>query len=128
MTTTNLGMTIPTVGADADTWGNELNANLNIIDAFSKRISRQVKLSGTAATYNTPANCRQLRIRMVGGGGGGGPYNGGVAGGGGGDTSFNSVVAKGGSGGGVGSASIGTSGRGGRSGTGTVSFRVPGAS
>src|SRR5258706_14415154 len=82
MTTTNLGMTIPTVGAEADTWGNELNANLNIIDAFSKRISRQVKLSGTAATYNMPANCRQLRIRMICGGSGGRPYNCGCRGGG----------------------------------------------
>jgi hypothetical protein len=33
MTTTNLGMTIPTVGADADAWGNYLNTNLGLIDA-----------------------------------------------------------------------------------------------
>ena len=29
MTTTNLGMTVPTVGADSDTWGNELNTGWN---------------------------------------------------------------------------------------------------
>lgn len=33
MTTANLGMTKPTVGADADNWGTELNANLDLIDA-----------------------------------------------------------------------------------------------
>lgn len=32
MTTTNLGMTIPTVGADTDNWGNDLNADLQKID------------------------------------------------------------------------------------------------
>lgn len=32
MTTTNLGMTKPIVGADADNWGTELNANLDLID------------------------------------------------------------------------------------------------
>lgn len=33
-TTTNLGMTLPTVGADSDAWGDLLDAALNIIDAY----------------------------------------------------------------------------------------------
>lgn len=32
--------------------------------------TRQILTAGTAATYTTPAGCRQLRIRMIGGGGG----------------------------------------------------------
>jgi hypothetical protein len=34
--------------------------------------TRQTFITGVALTYNTPANCRQLRIRMIGGGAGGG--------------------------------------------------------
>lgn len=33
MTTTNLALTLPTVGGDADAWGTELNADLGLIDA-----------------------------------------------------------------------------------------------
>lgn len=33
--------------------------------------TKQVFTSGTSATYTTPANCKSIRIRMVGGGGGG---------------------------------------------------------
>src|SRR6185312_9972680 len=99
--TTNLNMTLPTIGADLDNWGTELNANLGIIDTFATLPTRQVLTSGTNATYTTPANCRQLRIRMVGGGGGGGSYNNG-SGGDGGDTIFNSIHAAGGKGGGGG--------------------------
>src|SRR5689334_4383917 len=103
--TPNLNMTLPTVGADLDNWGNELNANLGIIDRFATLPTRQVLTSGTNATYTTPANCRQLRIRMVGGGGGGGGGYGtavGISGSGGGNTIFNSIVAAGGGGGGGG--------------------------
>ena len=32
--------------------------------------TRQVFLTGTAATYTTPANCRRIVVRMNGGGGG----------------------------------------------------------
>lgn len=35
MTTANLGMTLPTVGADADAWGGELNTDLGLIDTFA---------------------------------------------------------------------------------------------
>lgn len=34
MTTTNLGMALPTVGADADAWGTELNTALTVIDTY----------------------------------------------------------------------------------------------
>jgi hypothetical protein len=69
--------------------------------------TRQVLTSGT--TYTTPANVRQLRIRIVGGGGGGagsGTGGTGVVGSAGGNTTFNSYVATGGNpgtGGGTGS-------------------------
>ena len=99
MTTTNLGMTLPTVGADADTWGTELNTAITRIDTAFTPSTRQVLTSGSSATYTTPANCRQLRIRMVGGGGGGGAADGGSSGVDGTATSFNSVAANPGLGG-----------------------------
>ncbi len=56
--------------------------------------TRQVLISGT--TYTTPANCAQIRIRMVGGGGGGNGGAGSTPGSAGGASSFNSVTAAGG--------------------------------
>ena len=83
--------------------------------------TRQVLTSGT--TYTTPANVRQLKIRMVGGGGGGaGGGNAAYAGGNGTATSFNSIVAAFGVGGQNSGAQNSASGNG----TGTASFRVPG--
>lgn len=80
--------------------------------------TRQIFTSGSGATYTTPANVRQLRIRMVAGGGGGSGYNGSSVGGTGGTTSFNGVTAIGGSGGTTGGgASIGTGGAGGTGGS-----------
>ena len=84
--------------------------------------TRQVLTSGT--TYTTPANVRQLKIRMFGGGGGGGGAgtSGGVTGGGnGGSTTFNSVNAGGGL-----ADNLGLGGAGGSSVTGTASFRQSG--
>jgi hypothetical protein len=40
----------------------------------------QYLTSGTSATYTTPANCRAIRVRMVGGGGGGAYFSGGGGG------------------------------------------------
>ncbi len=88
--------------------------------------------SGSSATYTTPAGCKLLRIRMIGGGGGGGgcgttgsPGTGGT----GGTTSFNSITAIGGSGGvGAGtSTSGGAGGIGGTGGSGSVTLRITGA-
>lgn len=62
--------------------------------------TRQVFLTGTAATYTTPANCRRIVVRMKGGGGGsaGGAdsSNNATSGGTGGTTTFNSINANGG--------------------------------
>ena len=82
--------------------------------------TRQVLTSGT--TYTTPANVRQLKIRMIGGGGGG--SGGGVAGSVGATTTFNSIVANGGSG--ANSPGTGATSNSGN-GTGTASLRVIGA-
>lgn len=117
MTTANLGLTVPTVGADADNWGNDLNTDLALIDTFATRQTRQKLTSGSSATYTTPTGCRQLRIRMIGAGAGAFSVNGGTAGGDGGATSFNSVVANGGKG-----ARFTYSGNG----SGTASLRVQG--
>jgi hypothetical protein len=87
--------------------------------------TRQVLTAGTAATYNTPANCRQLRIRMIGGGGGGGGKTGDTNGVSGGNTIFNSVGAAGGGAGINGAAgALGGSAGGG---TGTGIWRKRGA-
>lgn len=91
--------------------------------------------SGTAATYTTPANVRQIRVRMVGGGAGGqgvavsGTYVNGSAGG---TTTFKDVTALGGavstsSGSLLNATPGGAGGSGGSDGTGTTSiFRVGG--
>jgi hypothetical protein len=80
----------------------------------------QYLTSGSSATYTTPANCRAIRVEMVGGGGGG--ASSGSSGGAGGDTIFNSVHAKGGSGG----HAAGGGGAGGSGGTGTATKRIDG--
>ena len=87
--------------------------------------TQQVLTTGTAATYTTPANVRQLKIRMVGGGGGGSAGSGGGGvGGTGGTTTFNSINAAGGTGGQWPSTGPNTlSG----TGTGTANFRSKGA-
>jgi hypothetical protein len=43
--TPNLGLTVPTVGADFGTWGSELNGNLAILDEL-----------GAAGVFNISAN------------------------------------------------------------------------
>lgn len=53
MATTNLNMTEPTVGADADTWGNELNTLIDTIDAaFGFPINGlTLSAAGSTATF-----------------------------------------------------------------------------
>ena len=83
--------------------------------------------SGSAQTYNTPANVRYLRVQMVGGGGGGGAVtvNVGTAGG---DTIFDTWTAIKGNGGGIGSNPTGgNGGTSGVNGTGILVNRVDGA-
>jgi hypothetical protein len=87
----------------------------------------QYLLSGSAATYTTPANCRAIHVEFIAGGGGGsGSGSTPGAGGNGGDTIFNSVHAKGGSG--AAAATGGTSpvGAGGTGGTGSATLRIAG--
>lgn len=86
--------------------------------------TRQVLLSGSGATYTTPAGVRQLRV-LIAGGGGGGSGSGGTGvtfGSNGSDSSFNSIVAAGGK-----ATAVNTiGGSGGTGGSGTASFRLPG--
>lgn len=50
MTTTNLGMTLPVVGADSDTWGNELNTMFNTLDALLAGALTGLTLSAAGGT------------------------------------------------------------------------------
>lgn len=52
MTTPNLGMTKPVVGADTDTWGDELNADLDLIDARCAKVAFSAYLN--SATQSIP--------------------------------------------------------------------------
>ena len=84
--------------------------------------------SGTSATYTTPANCKWIKVRMVGGGGGGGGVGATTSpsGSSGGNTSFNSIVAAGGAGGtGTNTSQVG-GGAGGTGGSGSATLRVAG--
>jgi hypothetical protein len=89
--------------------------------------TRQVFLSGSGATYTTPAGVSQLRLRMKGGGGGGAGTAdascGNTVGSTGGSTIFNSINAAGGGGG----QQIIGGGSGGTGGSGAASVRIAGA-
>lgn len=93
--------------------------------------TRQVFLTGTAATYTTPANCRRIVVRMKGAGGGGAgsadATANATAGGAGGTTIFNSINANGGGGGTPATGGNVTTAKGGNAGTGTASVRIAGA-
>ena len=80
---TNVGTA--TTAGDALIFGSGTNSSTLAVP------TRQVLTSGT--TYTTPANVRQLKIRMVGGGGGGCVTGGGAAGSPGTASSFNSITA-----------------------------------
>jgi len=121
-------VTAAKLAADAVTTAKILDANVTAakLAADAKTLpTRQVLLSGGAATYTTPAGCRQLRVRMVGSGGGGGAAitNNGANGA---ATIFNAINANPGSGGGSGGASGASGGAGGSGGGGAASFRMAG--
>lgn len=98
-------------------------ANTTVTIAAALAPTKQYLLSGSSATYTTPANCRKIIIQAVGAGGGGGGSGTPGSGGTGGTTTFNSINAAGGVGGGSSASSFGTGGTGG---TGTADFRLDG--
>jgi hypothetical protein len=59
------GLAAPTAAGDALSYGSGTNTSTLLVQ------TRQKLTSGTGATYTTPANCRQLRVRIFGAGGGG---------------------------------------------------------
>lgn len=65
---------------------------------FFKQPTRQVLITGTAATYTTPTGATRINVRLVGGGGGGAAAttNGGAAGN---NTTFSTLTGTGGGGG-----------------------------
>jgi hypothetical protein len=48
--TPNLGLTVPTVGGDVGTWGNELNTDLAILDGLGAFSALAVNTSGVEAS------------------------------------------------------------------------------
>lgn len=91
------------------------------------RMTAQWLTSGTAATYNTPANCKTLIAIVMGDGGGGGAANNnnGSAGS---SSIFDGIQANGGSGGPAGTVGLqGYGGLGGTAGGGAALLRIPGS-
>ena len=98
--------------------------------AGSTQPTTQYLTSGSSATYTTPANCKKIKVRMIGSGGGGGGTGGttGPTGAQGQTTSFNSINALSG-GGGVGSTNSAANkagGIGGTGGSGSAALRIAG--
>jgi len=120
------GLGAATTAGDALSYGSSTNSSTLLVP------TSQTLTVGTGATYTKPANCRQLRIRMLGGGGGGSSSNGAgmSVGTDGGDSSFDATTAIGGK------AATGTSsgttlqgglgGSGGVTGIGTEIIRIAG--
>lgn len=109
-----------------DSLGNQIWTADPVQGAPTTLSTRQVFLSG-AANYITPAGCRQLRIRMIGGGGGGAGTgtSGNTTGPGGQATAFSTSTAAGGTGG-SNNVQGGQGGTGGSGGVGPASFRLAG--
>ena len=115
-----------TVTTNANLTGDVTSSgNVTTIGPTKTISTRQVFLTGSAATYTRPANVRQIKIRMKGGGGGtGGSGSTTPAGGAGGTTIFNSINANGGGAGDNAVTVVG--GLGGTGGTGAASLRIAG--
>lgn len=64
--TPNLGLTVPTVGGDANVWGAELNADLAIIDQLAAPTVVNVAANFTLSVAVYP----EITYRAVGGAGG----------------------------------------------------------
>src|SRR5271156_3445014 len=64
--TPNLGLTAPTVGSDYNTWGNELNGDLAILDALGAFAVNQISASGGLILGVNP-----ISVFMASGGAGG---------------------------------------------------------
>lgn len=50
MSTTNLGLTLPTVGSSSDVWGDNLNADLALIDTFAGKLMGAAEVTVASAS------------------------------------------------------------------------------
>jgi len=66
MATTNLGMTKPAVGADSDTWGGELNADLDLIDAFAGKLMPGAEVSVASAAVTDIGAAASTAVAITG--------------------------------------------------------------
>ena len=118
-----VGATTPGTGAFTTATGTSFNGSTLAVP------TEQIFDSGSSATYTTPANVRQIKVRMVGGGAGGsgsGASADGTTGAAGGTTTFKDVTALGGIQAAT-SQRAGIGGSGGSNGSGTYKvFRCPG--
>lgn len=102
--TTAAGDTLEAVSLGSGNWFVRQYQRANGKTVFINQPTVQTITSGSG-TYNTPAGCVALRVRMIGGGGGGGGGGtGGGAGGAGGNTTFSTFTANGGGAGSFGSS------------------------
>ena len=66
MTTTNLGMTVPTVGADTDNWGTDLNNDLGLIDAFAGKLMPGAEVTLASAATTDIGNAASTAVAISG--------------------------------------------------------------
>lgn len=65
MPTANMGLTEPTVGADNDTWGDELNDSLDLVDAHDHTTGKGVKVPTSGININADLEHNNYNLTEV---------------------------------------------------------------